>query len=177
MQPHQAAREAGRNFGWLPLTFIIIAVIVGGFVALYVTVLAPAGNVIDKANQQNQIRHLHRQVGVQNAQNQVTYGSIGYQDAQVAAMHQNISNITGPAGLALTRAGLSKGDPEQQTLQASEDDQVASFCTEGAKVAPSNPQFTDGNPSLKAIYAANCTAGTAVANPPLAQNPIPDNGA
>jgi len=174
MQPHQAARE---GFRWFPWVLITIALVVGGFVALYVTVFAPAGNVIDKANQQNQIRHLHRQVGVQNAQNQVTYGSIGYQDAQVAAMHQNISNITGPAGLALTRAGLSAGDPEQQTLQASEDDQVASFCAEGAKVSPSNPQFTSGSPSLKAIYAANCTAGTAVANPPLAQNPIPDNGA
>lgn len=174
MQPHQAAAQ---GFKWWPWVILTIALLVGTFVALYVTVLAPAGNVIDRANQQNQIRHLHRQQAVQNAQNQLTYGTIGYQDAQIAAMHQNLSNITGPVGLALTRAGLSKGDPEQQTLQASEDDQVNSFCAEGVKVAPSNPQFTDGSPSLHAIYAANCSAGVAVANPPLAQNPIPHGGA
>jgi hypothetical protein len=155
----------------------MLAAIVGGFVVLYLTVLAPAGNVIDAANQHNQVNHLHRQQAVQNAQNQLTYGSMGYQDAQIAAMHQNVSNITGPAGLALTRAGLAANDPEQQTLQSSEDDQVNSFCAEGAKVAPSNPQFTSGSPSLSAIYAANCTAGAAVASPPLAQNPIPRGGA
>lgn len=174
MQPHEAARE---GFKWFPWVWIALAVIIGGFAVLYVTVIAPSANVIDAANQHNQVNHLHRQQAVQNAQNQLTYGSIGYQDAQVAAMHQNISNITGPAGLALTRAGLSKNDPEQQTLQASEDDQVNSLCAEGAKVSPSNPQFTAGSPSLASIYKANCTAGVAVATPPLAQNPIPNGGA
>jgi hypothetical protein len=174
MQPHQAAAQ---GFKWWPWVVLTIILAVGTFVALYVTVLAPAGNVIDAANQHNQVRHLHRQQAVQNAQNQVTYGSIGFQDGQISEMHQNISNITGPAGLALTRAGLSASDPEQQTLQASEDDQVNSLCAEGAKVAPNNPSFTSGSPSLKDLYAANCTAGTAVANPPLAQNPIPHGGA
>ncbi len=174
MQPHQAARE---GFPWLPWVVIAIVVIVGGFTALYVLVLAPAGNVIDAANQRNQLHHEQRQGKIINQQDKNIYGSLGYQDAQIAAMEHNMGNITGPEGLAITRAGLPANDPEQQTLAAAEDDQVRSLCAEGAKVSPSNPQFTSGSPSLKAVYAANCTAGTPVANPPLARNPIRDGGA
>lgn len=162
---------------WIIISAVVVAIAAIVFTVLYVTVLAPAGNVIDAANQRNQLHHEQRQGKIINQQDKNIYGSIGYQDAQIAAMHQNISNITGPAGLALTRAGLSANDPEQQVLQASEDDQVNSLCAEGAKVAPGNPQFTAGSPSLKDIYAANCTAGVAVASPPLAQNPIPHGGA
>lgn len=171
-------REAMRQGpSWIVVSAVITAIAIVVFVVLYVTVIAQAGNVIDAANQHNQLRHEQRQGKIINQQDKNIYGSIGYQDAQIASMHQNLSNITGPAGLALTRAGLSASDPEQQTLAASEDDQVNSLCAEGAKVAPSNPQFTAGSPSLKDIYAANCTAGVAVATPPLAQNPIPHGGA
>lgn len=167
-------REGIKWYVW-GILGVILAVIT--FTALYVTVLAPAGNKLDQASQNNQLQHLKRQSAIVNQQNQLTYGSLGYQDAQIQVMEQRISNITGPSGLALTRAGLSKNDPEQQVLQASEMSEIGYFCEAGVKVAPSNPQFTSGNPSLARLYAANCTAGTAQASPPLAQNPIPDEGA
>src|SRR5579871_6122521 len=143
--PWEAAR---RGFPVIPAILAALAVIIVGFTLLYVYVIAPSGNAIDAANQSNQLKHDVRQSAIINQENKNVYGSIGYQDAQLADMHQHLENIEGPAGLALTRAGLPSGSGEQQVLQASEDSEISAFCEDGAKVAPSNPQFTSGHPSL-----------------------------
>lgn len=171
--PWEAAR---RSFPWIPWTIGGIITVIVGFTLLYVYVLAPSGNAIDKANQANQLQHEKRQSAIINQQNKNVYGSIGYQDGQIQIMEQRLSNIEGPAGLAVTRAGLPAGSGEQQVLQASEDSEISYFCEAGAKVAPDNPQFTSGHPSLAQLYAANCIAGAIRANPPLDRNPIPGGG-
>lgn len=127
-----------------------------------------------------QVKHNIRMGTIQASGNyQITQNSKAYQDAQISQMNQNLSNIEGPQGLAITRASLASDDPQQAALKASELNQVNDFCSEAQKVVPENTQFTAQNgssPSLAQIAGANCLAGSAVADPPLARNPVPDGG-
>lgn len=93
-----------------------------------------------------------------------TVNSQGYQQNLLAEMQQNLTNITGPGGLAGTRASLPAGSPEQATVRAQELAQLGKFCAEGAQL-----NFTvSGAQALQGDYSANCDAGTVVASPPLA---------
>lgn len=157
--PYEAQRE---GFRWLPTVIIGLVVL-----CLIWAGLSIAGNNFEWWIQKQAIQHTYNN----------TVNSQGYQDAQIAIMEQRLTNILGPTGLATDRAGIPASSGEQQVLQASEFSEVDYFCAAGAKIVSQNQQFTSGSPSLKQIYAANCTAGTADASPPLTRNPVPDGGA
>jgi hypothetical protein len=93
-----------------------------------------------------------------------TVGSQGYQQNLLSEMQQNLSNITGPGGLASVRQSLPAGSPEQDVVRSQELAQLGKFCSEGAQLNFTIP----GAQALQGDYAANCDAGTVVANPPLA---------
>jgi hypothetical protein len=157
---------------------LVLVMVIGGFALLYKFVFAPAGNTIDAANQANQLKHDQRQAKIIDQENKNVYGSLAYQTSAFQAAAQNLSNITGPAGLAATRASLPANSGEQAVLQDSEDQQVRDFCSWLSKVNPDYPSMTaPPSPTMAQVYAANCTAGGPVANPPLAMNPVPDGGA
>jgi hypothetical protein len=110
-----------------------------------------------------------------------TIHSKAFQDAQISQMTQHLANIEGAGGLAASRASLPAGSPEQQVIRAQELGELRGFCSEAANVTPDNPALggagVPGAPTLRQLVAANCIAGSVAANPPLAMNPIPDNGA
>lgn len=98
-----------------------------------------------------------------NYSNTVT--SQGYQQNLLSEMQQNLSNITGPGGLAETRQSLPAGSPEQAVVRSQELAQLGKFCSEGAQL---NFGAVPGGADLQAIYSQNCEAGTVTASPQLA---------
>jgi cytoskeletal protein RodZ len=176
MKPHQAARE---GFPWIPWV-IAIVVVLGTGIWLLTWLLSPAVNGVDSIAQRNEVNHLKRQQAVNNQQYQNTTQSQQYQDNLVNGpdgINASLAAITGPGGIAATRLTLAKSDPEQANLRAQEMQEITSLCEQAQKLNPSNSALAQGDPTLKAILAANCQAGGPVQNPPLALNPVPDGGA
>jgi hypothetical protein len=173
--PWEAAR---RGIPWIVWAAAGLVAVILGFTLLYIYVIAPSGNAIDKANQANQLKHDVRQSAIINQENKNVYGSLAYQTSAFQAGAQNLSNIDGPDGLAATRASLPANSGEQAALQASEDLQIRQMCSWLSKVNPDFPSMTaPPSPTMEQVYAANCTAGGPVASPPLDRNPVPDGGA
>jgi hypothetical protein len=94
-----------------------------------------------------------------------TVDSQAYQQSLLAEMEQHVTNITGPGGLAATRTSIPANSPEQATVRASELNEITLFCSESANFQPG---VAPGSQQMQAIVAANCTAGSPVADPPLA---------
>lgn len=94
-----------------------------------------------------------------------TVNSQGYQQNLLTEMQQNLSNITGPGGLAATRQALPAGSPEQEVVRSQELAQLGKFCSEGAQL---NFSAVPGGADIQTIYGQNCVAGTVIADPPLA---------
>lgn len=94
-----------------------------------------------------------------------TVQSQQYQQTLVAEMQQHIANITGPGGLAASRASVPAGSPEQRVLRAQELNEVSALCGESANFIPG---IAPGSMQMAAVVTANCLAGTPVSSPPLA---------
>lgn len=94
-----------------------------------------------------------------------TVNSQGYQQALMDQMQRHLSNISGPDGLAATRASLPATSPEQSVIRAQELDELRAFCSESLRF---NAAAVPGGPDVQAVVQANCSAGTVIASPPLA---------
>jgi hypothetical protein len=174
MKPWEAQRQ---GWPWVPVIVMVLIVVVLGFFGLaYFT--QSLGFTLGNREVAHQL-HVGKVLASGNYQ--ITQQSKAYQDSQIADMNQNLSNIEGPGGLAITRAGLAASDGEQATLKADELYQVRQFCAEAQNIVPGNTALSGadvpGVPTLKQLIAANCLAGNPVANPPLAMNPVPGGGA
>lgn len=101
-----------------------------------------------------------------------TVSSMAYQESLLSEMEQHVTNISGPDGLAATRASLPANSPEQANVRAMELNEITTLCSQAVNfihgVAP-------GSRQMETIVAANCLAGSPVAEPPLA-NPVPAGG-
>lgn len=98
-----------------------------------------------------------------------TVNSQSYQQGLLSQMQAHLDNISGPDGLAATRASLPAASGEQQVIRAQELNEVKGFCSESAQFDPS---AVPGGQQMEAVITANCLAGVPVAEPPLA-DPIP----
>lgn len=94
-----------------------------------------------------------------------TVSSQGYQASLLSQMQQHLANISGPDGLAVTRAGLPASSPEQQVIRAQELNELGALCAESTRF---NARAVPGGQDMQAVITANCTAGTVIASPPLA---------
>ncbi len=142
------------GFRWLPV--IIIA---GVLLTLGITALCLFVWHVDGAFQKAGIQRTYTN----------TVQSQAYQDSLLAQMQQHLANISGPGGLAATRASLPHGSAEQQVVQSQELNELDQFCTESLRFVPQ----TEGpaGQQLQTVITANCTAGVPVASPPLAPAP------
>lgn len=98
-----------------------------------------------------------------------TVNSQSYQASLLAEMEQHVTNVTGPGGLAASRASVPADSPEQAVIRAQELSEVTSLCSESATFEPG---VAPGSQQFNAIVTANCLAGTPVSAPPLA-DPVP----
>jgi len=106
-----------------------------------------------------------------NRQYSQTVHSQSFQTSVAAEMQQHLSNITGPGGVAATRASVPANSPEQATLRSQELSELREFCSESAQLTPQDP----ASDQLEQVANANCLAGAPVASPPLA-SPVPAGG-
>lgn len=165
MTPGQVHKQGWR---WFPTALIVIALL-GGLIAL----AQHFGFWLDRQN----VKHQGQVGAIQASQSyNITQHSKAYQDAQIQIMNTRLDNIDGAGGLASARASVPTGSGEQDTLRAQELFELRWFCQAAQNIVPGNAAYTSGSPSLQQITQANCLGGAVAANPPLAMNPIPDNG-
>lgn len=94
-----------------------------------------------------------------------TVSSQPYQQTLVGEMQQHLANISGPGGIAATRASIPAKSPEQENLRAQELAELSAFCSEGTNLQPGS---APGSQDLETVYRSNCIAGTVLAAAPLA---------
>lgn len=138
------------GFRWLPvvLVFGVVAVLLVTGLSLFVF---HVGGVFQKA-------------GIQRTYTN-TVNSQAYQQSLLAEMSQHVTNISGPGGLAATRASLPASSPEQQVLRAQELNELTQLCAESVNF---NPAIAPGAQQMETVVTANCLAGSPVASPQLA---------
>jgi hypothetical protein len=149
--PARAVRE---GFRWAWAAVILSLLLVAVFLPVSLFVWHIGGVFQQKSIQRNFSNTVHSQA---------------YQASLLAQMQQNLENITGPGGLAATRAGLPASSPEQQVLRAQELNELQQLCAESARF---DPQSVPGGQQVQAVVSANCAAGVPLAAPPLA-GPVP----
>lgn len=150
----KAARQA--TYRWAPT----VAMWVGGFIAV-VAVINLFGWWLGGWYQTHTTQR--------NFSN--TVNSQQYQTSLVSEMEQHLNNISGVGGLAATRSSLPASSGEQATIRAQELSELREFCAESFTYKPGLSDSPDAQ-QLAADIAQNCSAGAAVADPPLA-GPVP----
>lgn len=145
--PTEVYRQTGMWFG--PVLFVGLAVLVIG------ATIVLCGWLIGGWFQSHDIQRSYSN----------TVNSQGYQQSLMSQMQQHLSNISGPDGLAATRASLPATSPEQQVVRSQELDELRAFCSESARF---NPAAVPGGADVESVVTSNCSAGVPVASPPLA---------
>lgn len=149
--PARAYRE---GFRWAPVVLVL-----GVLAIAVITVLCLFAWHVDGAFQKASIQRQYTN----------TVDSQAYQQSLLAEMEQHVTNITGPGGLAASRASIPAASPEQAVIAAQELQEITALCSQAVNFEPG---AAPGSQQFEAIVTANCLAGTPVASPPLAMNPI-----